>query len=133
MIAQKTKREKTSISENRNFLRVGSKHKGDYIDKAQIVYIEAYESYSWIYLRDSSRILSSKTIGHYETLLSSENFRRVHRSYLINNAHIKLYEPRYRLVHLRGDIVLPVSHRKNRVISKMISTEKLHTPFQVAV
>jgi two-component system LytT family response regulator len=108
------------LHNNSNYLLVGSKHKGKYIKKDLIAYIEACENYSWIYLVDGSKIISSKTIGHYEKVFSAAEFTRIHRSYLINLTHLKCYEPSYRLIHLKGEFTLPVSHRKNRVISKML-------------
>ncbi|MFK7749375.1 MAG: LytR/AlgR family response regulator transcription factor [Kordia sp.] len=122
------KKQRQYISENQEYLCIGYKHQGQYIAKAQILYIEASESYSWIYLRNGSRILSSKTIGAYQELFSEDNFTRIHRSYLINLSYLKRYEPRYRLMYLKGEIVLPVSHRKNRMISKMMSNKMANTP-----
>ncbi|MFK7748477.1 MAG: LytR/AlgR family response regulator transcription factor [Kordia sp.] len=129
------KRENQSllITNNKNFLRIGGKLQGKYIDKSQIVYIEAYESYSWICLRDGSRILSCKNIGTHEECFRDISFVRIHRSYLINPNYLKLYEPHYRLVHLKGEIVLPVSHRKNRLILKMVSNTESNTPFRMAM
>lgn len=121
---QVRKKQRQCINENQECLCIGYKHQGQHIAKAQILYIEACESYSWIYLRNGSRILSSKTIGAYEEFFSEDNFTRIHRSYLINLSHLKRYEPRYRLMHLKGGIVLPVSHRKNRLISKMMSNKR---------
>ncbi|MFK7750533.1 MAG: LytR/AlgR family response regulator transcription factor [Kordia sp.] len=130
---QKIKKQRQHIVNDSNYLRVGSKHQGEYMAKVNIVYIEACASYSWIYLKGGARILSCKTIGFYEELFSEDNFSRIHRSYLINLSYLKCYEPHYRLVHLKGEIVLPVSHRKNRLISKMVSSGELNTPFQMAV
>jgi two-component system LytT family response regulator len=112
---------------------VGSKHKGSYIKKHEIAYIEACESYSWIYLISGSRILSSKTIGYYEILFSEQQFTRIHRSYLINLSHLKHYEPRYRLIHLKGAYTLSVSYRKRGVISKVLCEKQSNTPFKMAV
>ncbi|MEM6718512.1 MAG: LytTR family DNA-binding domain-containing protein [Bacteroidota bacterium] len=133
MIAQKRTKQRLSIADNSQYLRIGSKHKGAYFKKSLIIYIEACESYSWIHLIDGSKVLSSKTIGYYEELFSNENFTRIHRSYLINPLHLKRYEPRYRLVHLYGEHVLSVSHRKNRLIAKMAQNQELSTPFRMAV
>jgi two-component system LytT family response regulator len=121
------------LFDNPDYLLVGSKHKGEYIQKHQIAYIEACESYSWIYVTNGSRILSSKTIGYYEKLFLEEQFSRIHRSYLVNLIHLKHYEPHYRLMHLKGEFTLPVSHRKNRLISKTINTNESNTLFQMAI
>ena len=133
MIIQKREPQRQHIIESQKYICIGSKHKGDYVAKTEIVYIEAYESYSWIYLMGGCRMLSSKTIGYHQKSFTEDNFTRIHRSYLINLTYLKLYEPRYRLVHLKGEIVLPVSHRKNRLISKIASNPKSNTPFRIAV
>ncbi|MEM6685687.1 MAG: LytTR family DNA-binding domain-containing protein [Bacteroidota bacterium] len=132
MIVQKMKKSRLCIASSKAHIRIGSKHKGTYIEKLSIVYIEACESYSWIHLTNGSKVLSSKTIGYYQALLTDDKFSRVHRSYLINLSHLKRYEPDYRLVHLKGEFTLPVSHRKNREIAKMVSKQH-HTPFRMAV
>ncbi|WP_298507385.1 LytTR family DNA-binding domain-containing protein [uncultured Kordia sp.] len=129
----KQKESKHKIRDTKNYLLVGTKHQGEYIEKSKIVYIEACECYSWIYLSNGLKVLSCKSIGYYEQLFSENNYSRTHRSYLINLSHLKSYEPRYRLVHLKGEIVLPVSHRKNRTISKMVSNQESSTPFKMAV
>ena len=130
---QKRKTQRQYTIDSDKYVRIGSKHQGEYVAKANIVYIEACESYSWIYLTDGSKFLSCKTIGFYEELFSEDSYARIHRSYLINLSYLKRYESRYRLVHLKGEIVLPVSHRKNRLIAKMVNNKESNTPFAMAV
>ncbi|WP_053002646.1 LytR/AlgR family response regulator transcription factor [Kordia jejudonensis] len=110
------------IINNKDYICLGSKHKGQYISKHSILFVEAYENYAWLYLNDNTKLLSSKPIGYYEDLLASDGFTRIHRSYLINISHLKLYERKYRLVHLRGAITLPVSHRKTHTFSKYLQS-----------
>ena len=130
---QKRKTQRQYTIDNDKYVRIGSKHQGEYIPKTEILYLEACESYSWIYLTDGSKFLSCKTIGFYEELFSEDSYARIHRSYLINLSYLKRYESRYRLVHLKGEIVLPVSHRKNRLIAKMVNNKESNTPFAMAV
>ncbi|WP_053002498.1 LytR/AlgR family response regulator transcription factor [Kordia jejudonensis] len=115
------------------YIRLGTKHKGDYVLKETIIYIEAYENYTWLHLKNGSTMLSCKSIGHYEEKFRDNSFIRVHRSYLINLSHVKSYEKKYRLVYLKGEIVLPISHRRSRSISKMIRNQEIKIPFQIAV
>lgn len=106
------------IPQTTSSLCIGSKHKGDTIAINDIVFIQAFGNYTWIHLLDGKKLLSSKTIGFYKNLLDTRSFNRIHRSYLINISHIKHYEYTYRLVHLKGEISLPVSYRKNKDFSK---------------
>ncbi|WP_046745661.1 LytR/AlgR family response regulator transcription factor [Kordia zhangzhouensis] len=111
-------KEKMTIENDSKYVRIGSKHKGDYVVKSKIIYIEAFESYSWIYTGDGFRFLSCKPIGYYQEIFSREGFIRIHRSYLVNSSQVKRYEPDYRLMHLECSITLPVSFRRNRQLSK---------------
>ncbi|WP_298509086.1 LytTR family DNA-binding domain-containing protein [uncultured Kordia sp.] len=131
MIHKKKRRQ--CLKDSKDHLLIGTKSQGKYIIKSDIVYIQACECYSWIFTRDGLKFLSSKAIGYYEELFSNQNFSRIHRSFLINLSHLKQYEPSYRLVHLKGEIVLSVSHRKNRIISKMINNQELNTLLTKAI
>jgi len=57
-----------------------------------IVYCQASNNYTIIYLADHKKVTSSQTLGFYEELLSDSNFFRTHRSYLINIAHVTSYK-----------------------------------------
>ncbi|WP_430409805.1 LytR/AlgR family response regulator transcription factor [Kordia sp.] len=110
------------ILHNKDYICLGSKHKGQNISKHTILFVKAYENYSWLYLNNNTKLLSSKPIGYYEEGLASDGFTRIHRSYLINLSHLKQYERKYRLVHLKGKITLPVSHRRNATFSKYLQS-----------
>jgi len=108
-----------SLQQNHNnYILVGSKHKGDYLEKKQVIYVKSDISYTWLYLIDGSRYLSCKPIGYYEKYLKKDNFIRIHRSYLINLLNVKYGEQKYRLVHLKGEITLSVSYRKSQSFFK---------------
>lgn len=53
-----------------------------------IVKIEGERNYSNIHLSNNKRVLSSKTLGYFEEILSEKGFFRCHRSFLINRYHI---------------------------------------------
>lgn len=53
-----------------------------------IVKIEGERNYSYIHLSDSKKVLSSKTLGYFEDILSDKGFFRCHRSFLVNRYHI---------------------------------------------
>ena len=56
-----------------------------------ISYCHANGNYTEFYLTDKSKVTSSYTMGQYEEILSEHNFFRIHRSFMINLAYIKLY------------------------------------------
>lgn len=110
----------TSVKNEQQLIRLGTKHKGNYVEKSKILYIEAYQCYSWLYLIGGSKQLSTKPLGYYKKLLAEDSFLQIHRSYLINVSYIKNYEPNYRLVHLKNSITLSVSFRRTPHISKYL-------------
>ena len=57
-----------------------------------ILYCRAVGNYTEFHLADRQRIVSSHTLGYYSEFLSEHNFFRVHRSYLINLSHVKMYK-----------------------------------------
>lgn len=68
---QKIKKRRQPTINYYKYIRISSKHIDEYLNKSQIIYIESYKSYSWIYLDDDSKTLSCKTIGYYQELFSN--------------------------------------------------------------
>jgi two-component system, LytTR family, response regulator len=56
-----------------------------------IIRCEAQDYCTIFHLAGKKRITSSKTLKHYEDLLTEYHFLRVHNSHLINMAHVKGY------------------------------------------
>jgi len=63
-----------------------------FISISNILYCHAINNYTEFYLSDKQKIISSHTLGYYDEWLASRLFFRVHRSYLINLSHVKLYK-----------------------------------------
>jgi len=57
-----------------------------------ILYCHAISNYTEFHLANKQKLLSSYTLGYYNELLAEQNFFRIHRSYLVNLAHIKMYK-----------------------------------------
>jgi len=63
-----------------------------FINISDILYCHAVSNYTEFHLVNKQKLVSSYTLGYYNDLLTEHNFFRVHRSYLINLAHIKMYK-----------------------------------------
>ncbi len=61
------------------------------IDYKDIVWLEANDNYTTIYLKTDKKIVASKTLKEFEVILPPNEFFRTHRSTLINVAYIKEY------------------------------------------
>ncbi len=63
-----------------------------FVNIHDILYCHAASNYTEFHLSNKQKLLSSYTLGYYNELLANHSFFRVHRSYLINLAHIKMYK-----------------------------------------
>jgi two-component system LytT family response regulator len=61
------------------------------IDYKDIVWLEASDNYTNIYLNNNKKIVASKTLKEFEAILPTTVFFRIHRSSLINIDFIKEY------------------------------------------
>jgi two-component system, LytTR family, response regulator len=97
------------------------------VDFKNIYVVEAQSSYSKIIFHKKNglkEIVMSNPLSDYEDLLPTDIFYRIHRSYLINCAHIKkIWKDGSNNVTLDGDIVLPISRRRHTL---MLDFLKLH-------
>lgn len=62
------------------------------VELDDIIRCEADRNYTSFYLKDNKKILVSKTLKEYETLLASHNFLRVQQSHLININYVDRYD-----------------------------------------
>lgn len=116
------------VTYNSKRICIGSKHKGDYVTISDMLYVEAYENYSWLLLKQGKKLLSYKSIKHYEDTLDSNEFTRIHRSYLVNLSYVKAYDKKYRLIYLKNATVLSVSFRRNHDFS-----QRIHAYYQLQI
>lgn len=90
---------------------VKDRHKISIILTGQIRYIESLDDYVMLYTEDG-RHMKQKTMKFFETNLDPNDFIRIHRSYIVNVAHIaeiQQYEKESYLVILKDKTKLKVS------------------------
>jgi two-component system LytT family response regulator len=92
------------------------------VKMSDIIYCESNDNYTDFHLLDKNKILVSNTLKEYDEMLSSYGFLRVHRSFLINLAHIVRFEKAEggNVVLTNGSIV-PVSSRKRELLIEMLN------------
>lgn len=91
-----------------------------FISLEDIVYLEASDNYTNIYLSSKQKFLVSRTLKDFEDLLSSEIFVRIHHSYIINKNYVERY--------IRGDGGQVVMRNGTFLdVSKRKKSEFLHT------
>lgn len=82
-----------------------------------IVQIEGDRNYSYIYLKNGTKKLVTKTLIELEELLDSKGFYRCHKSHILNAKHITSYT-NGNLVQLSKTISIPISRRKKKLFTE---------------
>jgi len=96
-----------------------------------ILYCKAEGNYSMIYMTGNhGREMITRTLKDFEELLNDHNFFRVHRSYLVNLAHVKEYSRTNQSEDFDGDggcvlmsnsTYIPVSRDKRKALLQLFS------------
>jgi len=87
--------------ENKNLVLINHSKGFTLVDFKDIVWLEANDNYTNLYLNGQKKIVASKTLKEFESILPAQDFFRVHRSALINFNYIKEYSN-----HEGGEVIL---------------------------
>ncbi len=79
-----------------------------FIDLNEIVYVEASNNYSKVFLADGNNHLLSKTLKDTQEILEESHFLRIHRQYIVNLNCVKHFSRNEGLVTLDSKIQLPI-------------------------
>ncbi len=91
------------------------------VELDQIIRCEADRNYTSFFLVDNKKILVSKTLKEYETLLSGHNFLRVQQSHLVNLNFIDRYDKKNGgAVVMKDGSEVPLSPAKRDVFFKRL-------------
>ena len=78
-----------------------------------IIRCEASKGYTFLYLKDGTRHLSTRTIKEYEDLLPVSAFLRIHNSHIINLMCVKKYQKgRGGYVEMEDNALIEVASRR---------------------
>lgn len=105
----------TNLQSTNGFTRIAipSESMVKYVEIAAILRCRAEGNYTWCYLADETKIISTKLLKEYEEVLRDHAFFRVHRSHLINLKRVREYRRQQQdLVILEDGTKIEVSRNK---------------------
>lgn len=85
-----------------------------------IICLEGQNNYTKFFFDHQKPLLVSKTIKEYEDILTDHYFLRIHKSWLVNKAHVKKVD-NDGMVWLSNDIQVPISRRRKNEIMELFS------------
>lgn len=79
----------------------------------EILYVNSVRNYSEFFLSNNTKVLTSKALINYDSLLSDQGFFRIHHSHLVNLSHVKAFvRSEGGAVRMDNGVLLPVSRQK---------------------
>lgn len=91
-----------------------------YVQLAEIIRLQAESNYTHIYLSGNKVFVSAKTLKEYDEILQGHHFLRVHKSHLVNPAHIESYDKQGLLLMSDGSEV-EVARRKREYLQQSLA------------
>ena len=85
-----------------------------------IIYCSADDNYTHVHLANSKKLVS-KTLKHFDEMLSEKGFCRIHKSHLINASHVTAYKKGKGGSVMLSDVELPVSPSRKLELFKFFS------------
>jgi two-component system, LytTR family, response regulator len=87
--------------ENKNLVLINHSKGFTLVDFKDIIWLEASDNYTNLFLNGQKKIIASKTLKEFEAILPDTEFFRIHRSALINIKYVKEYSN-----HEGGEVIL---------------------------
>ncbi len=112
-----TDERKVLLHQNKPFskLAVASLEGLQFLTIVDIIHLEADSNYTTFYLKDGTKLMSSKSLIEYEEILESHNFFRCHHSHLINMDCVSKYLKNYGgQIQLSNGTQVDLSRRKKK-------------------
>jgi len=107
-------------SSSKDFLFIKSDYKLIRINFNEIKYLEGMNEYIRIHLTNSKPVMTLLSMKMIESLLPSDRFMRVHRSYIVNLSKITTID-RKRIV-FDGKVYIPVSEQYHKKFQEYIDS-----------
>jgi len=90
------------------------------VSKNQIDYIKSESNYARVYLSDDTEILCSKTMKSIGAKLSSQEFVKVHASYIVNISRIVHISTDYSQLRLESSQLIPISRGMKTNLKRIV-------------
>ena len=89
-----------------------------------ILYIQSENNYSRLFLKNGVQYYTSRTLKSWAKELSSSDFLRCHRTYLVNQSAVTEVNRTKSIILLHGEIAIPTSRRFQKSCLSAISAKE---------
>ncbi|GAA6771151.1 LytR/AlgR family response regulator transcription factor [Flavobacterium sp. CGRL2] len=110
-----------TISQKNDYVAVASLEKIELIPMSEITFCKADGKYTVFILSNGAKIMSSRNLGEYSTILDNSYFFRIHHSYIVNLRYIaKISKKDGYFCELSNGVILPIAKRRQDDFNKFI-------------
>ncbi|TDX09646.1 LytR/AlgR family response regulator transcription factor [Flavobacterium sp. S87F.05.LMB.W.Kidney.N] len=110
-----------TISQKNDYVAVASLEKIELIPMSEITFCKADGKYTVFILSNGAKIMSSRNLGEYSTILDNRYFFRIHHSYIVNLRYIaKISKKDGYFCELSNGVILPIAKRRQDDFNKFI-------------
>lgn len=114
-----------SYNQPNDYVAVSSLDKIELIPMSEIIFCQADGKYTNFFLLNGKKIMSSRNLGEYSTILDNNYFFRIHHSYIINLRHIsKISKKDGYFCEFSNGSILPVAKRRQDDFNKFIKLKE---------
>jgi two-component system LytT family response regulator len=122
IVEDKEEVEASEAADGKGVLSVYADRKTNLVKLSNIVYLESAGEYVRLHLSDGTTLVTLFRLKNMESSLQSSQFMRVHRSYIINLAHISGYTKGR--VFLSNDDYVPIGENYKEQFLNYINTHQ---------
>ncbi len=95
------------------------------IPLTEIIMLEAEANYTYLHLLNGKKVLISRTMKLFDNLLKDYPFTRIHRSFIVNEYHLKSYDADKECMLLSNNMEATISRRKKRTLKYTADFKKI--------
>jgi len=96
----------------------------EFIDVDQIVLCESSDKYTFIYVNDGRKILSSQYLGNFKTMLEEHGFFVPHKSYVVNTKYISSLTHEDEILMKSVSVKVPLARRRKAEFLQAMAVTK---------
>jgi two-component system LytT family response regulator len=100
----------------KDFVLISNMKYSEVISLTDIVFIQADGSYSKVFLNSKKTISCSKNLSFFETVIKSDSFIRIHKSYLVNLDYLNKIFNNEDKISLVNNVEIPMSRYKKKLL-----------------
>ncbi|HEY0678896.1 MAG TPA: LytTR family DNA-binding domain-containing protein [Chitinophagaceae bacterium] len=90
-----------------------------FVAPEELIRCEGERNYTWFFLTNNRKHLSSKTIKEYQDILEKQGFLRIHKSHLVNKKYVEYYLGEGAVL-LKDKTRLPVSRQRKEEVMRLL-------------